>query len=67
MYELANQKKLDESEVLRMFPGGVVAMGFGTLALGSEKLWLKVKWNPARLAVFFLVLLCENLTKASLM
>ena len=67
LYELANQKKLDESEVLKMFPGGVVAMGFGTLALGSEKLRLKVKWNPARLAVFFLVLLCENLTKASLM
>ena len=47
LYELANQKKLDESEVLKMFPGGVVAMGFGTLALESEKLRLKVKWNPA--------------------
>ena len=67
LYELANQKKLDESEVLKMFSGGVVTMFFGTLALESEKLRLKVKWNPARLAVFFLVLLCENLTKASLM
>ena len=29
LYELANQKKLDESETLKLFPGGVAALGFG--------------------------------------
>lgn len=47
LYKLANQKRLDESEVLKMFPSGVAAMGFGSLALEGEKLRLKVKWNPA--------------------
>lgn len=47
LYELANQKKLDEGETLKLFPGGVAAMGFGSLALAGENLRIKVKWNPA--------------------
>ena len=47
LYELANQKKLDESEVLKMFPGGVAALGYGSLALSGEDLRVKVKWTPA--------------------
>ena len=46
LYELANQKKLDESETLKLFPGGVAALGFGSLALSGEDLRIKVKWNP---------------------
>ena len=47
LYELANQKKVDESEALKMFPGGVAALGFGSLALSGEELRVKVKWTPA--------------------
>lgn len=47
LYELANQKKLDESETLKMFPGGVAALGYGSLALSGEDLRVKVKWTPA--------------------
>ena len=47
LYELANQKKLDESEALKMFPGGVAALGYGSLALSGEDLRVKVKWTPA--------------------
>ena len=46
LFELANQKKLDESETLKLFPGGVAALGFGSLALSGEELRIKVKWNP---------------------
>lgn len=46
LFELANQKKLDESETLKLFPGGVAALGFGSLALSGEDLRIKVKWNP---------------------
>ena len=37
LYELANQKKLDESETLKMFPGGVAALGYGLLARAVAK------------------------------
>ena len=47
LFELANQKKLDEGETLKLFPGGVAAMGFGSLALAGEELRIRVKWNPA--------------------
>ena len=47
LYELANQKKLDESETLKMFPSGVAALGYGSLALSGEELRVKVKWTPA--------------------
>ena len=47
LFELANQKKLDEGETLKLFPGGVAALGFGSLALSGEELRIKVKWNPA--------------------
>lgn len=47
LYELANQKHLDEGETLKLFPGGVAALGFGSLALSGEELRIKVKWNPA--------------------
>ena len=46
LYELASQKKLDEGETLKLFPGKVAALGFGTLALSGKKLRIKVKWNP---------------------
>ena len=46
LFELANQKKLDEGETLKLFPGGVAALGFGSLALSGEDLRIKVKWNP---------------------
>ena len=46
LFELANQKKLDEGETLKLFPGGVAALGFGSLALSGEELRIKVKWNP---------------------
>lgn len=45
LYQLANQKNMDEAETLRMFPAGVAALGFGTLALEGEELRFKVKWN----------------------
>lgn len=47
LYELANQKKMDEGEALRLFPGGVAAMGYGALALSGENLRIRVKWAPA--------------------
>ena len=47
LFELANQKKLDEAETLKLFPGGVAALGFGSLALSGENLRITVKWNPA--------------------
>ena len=47
LFELANQKHLDEGETLKLFPGGVAALGFGSLALSGEDLRIKVKWNPA--------------------
>ena len=40
LYELANSKKVDESEALKLFPGGVAALGFGRLALSGEELQL---------------------------
>ena len=46
LYQLANQKKLDEGETLQLFPGGVAALGFGSLALSGEELRTRVKWNP---------------------
>lgn len=45
LYQLANQKNMDEAETLRMFPAGVAALGFGTLALEGEDLRFKVKWS----------------------
>ena len=47
LYHLSQQKKLSESETLKMFPGGVAALGFGTLALDDGDLRFKVKWLPA--------------------
>ena len=37
----------DEAETLKLFPGGVAAMGFGRLALSGDRLRIKAKWNPA--------------------
>ena len=45
LYELANQKKLDEGETLKLFPGGVAALGFGQLFLKGKNLRIKVRWN----------------------
>lgn len=46
LYELANQKHLDEGETLKLFPGGVAALGYGSLALSGDNLRIKVKWTP---------------------
>lgn len=47
LHRFAQMKQLDESEVLRMFPRGVAAMGFGSLALRDGDLWTRdVEWNP---------------------
>ena len=37
LFDLANQKGLDEAETLKLFPGGVAALGFGSLALAGRK------------------------------
>ncbi len=47
LFILAEQKKLDESETLKLFPGGVAALGFGSLMLSGGDLRIRVKWNPA--------------------
>ena len=47
LFELANQKNMDEAETLKLFPGGVAALGFGTLALSGEELRIRVKWAAA--------------------
>jgi len=47
LYELANRHKVDETEALRLFPGGVAALGFGSLALSGETLRIRVQWTPA--------------------
>ena len=47
LYALANQKNLDESEVLKLFPNSVAALGFGILTLDNDALRIRVKWNPA--------------------
>lgn len=46
LHELATRKKLDESEVLKLLPSGVAAMGFGNLALSGDELRFRVKWTP---------------------
>ena len=46
LFELAHQQNLTESETLELFPGGVAALGFGSLTLSGEELRIKVKWNP---------------------
>ena len=46
LFDLANQKGLDEAETLKLFPGGVAALGFGSLALAGEDLRIRVKWAP---------------------
>ena len=38
LYELANQKKLDESETLKLFPGGVAALG----SMNRERCFQKI-------------------------
>ncbi len=46
LHILANRKRLDESEVLKLLPSGVAAMGFGSLALAGDELRFRVKWTP---------------------
>lgn len=46
LYELANKNKVDESEALKMFPGGVAALGYGQLKLVGNALRIRVKWTP---------------------
>ena len=47
LFELASRKHLDEAEALKMFPGGVAALGYGALSLSGEKLRIRVQWTPA--------------------
>lgn len=46
LYELANKNKIDESEALKMFPGGVAALGYGQLKLVGNALRIRVRWTP---------------------
>jgi len=47
LHEFASRKHLDEADVLKLVPDGTLAMGFGSLALRGEELWMEgVKWNP---------------------
>lgn len=46
LFELANRHRLDEGDALKLFPGGVAALGFGSLRLSGEKLRCRVKWTP---------------------
>lgn len=47
LYQLANEKGVDESDALRMIPDGVAAMGFGKLNGDGDKLRIRVKWTPS--------------------
>ena len=47
LYELASKNKIDESEALKLFPGGVAALGFGQLKLVGNALRIRVKWTPS--------------------
>ena len=47
LFALAQEKALDEAEALRLFPGGVAALGYGALALSGDELRVKVQWTPA--------------------
>ncbi len=51
LFALAQSKKLDEAEALRLFPGAVAALGYGALALSGEELRVKVQWTPAAYAM----------------
>ena len=46
LYELANKNNVDESEALKLFPGGVAALGYGQLKLVGNALRIRVKWTP---------------------
>ena len=45
LHELATRKGMDESEVLKILPSGIAAMGFGSLSERDGKLRFRVKWN----------------------
>ena len=46
LYELASKNKIDESEALKLFPGGVAALGFGRITLAGNALRIRVRWTP---------------------
>lgn len=46
LHMLALEKGVEENEALRLFPGAVAAMGFGSLALRGDELRFRVKWTP---------------------
>lgn len=45
LFALASGKGMEESEVLKLFPTGGGALGFGRLFLAGNELKIKVKWN----------------------
>lgn len=47
LFALASGKGMEESEVLKLFPTGGGALGFGRLFLAGNELKIKVKWLPA--------------------
>ena len=47
LFDIAERNRITETDTVRMFPGGVAAIGYGSLALEGEKLRLKVKWTDA--------------------
>jgi len=44
--ELARAKGMEESEVLKLMPSGVAAMGFGELYQKGDELRIRVDWSP---------------------
>ena len=46
LHILAEKHGVEESEVLRLIPSGVAAMGFGTLFREGDELRIRAEWTP---------------------
>ena len=46
LHILAEKHGVEESEVLRLIPSGVAAMGFGTLFRKNDELRIRAEWTP---------------------
>ena len=47
LFELAEKHKLDETDVIKLFPGQTAALGYGSLHLSGEELRIRVKWTDS--------------------
>ena len=47
LFELAEKHKLDEPDVIKLFPGQTAALGYGSLHLSGEDLRIRVKWTDS--------------------